>query len=61
MGGWGWGCGVCVDAARPHASDPTTPLRYFLQASQELSPEWTLMKQGQPETPSVEVGTVCVS
>ena len=27
--------------------------RYFLQASQQLSPDWKLMKQGLPETPSI--------
>jgi Xaa-Pro aminopeptidase len=29
--------------------------RYFLQASQQLSEEWTLMKAGLPETPTIEV------
>ncbi|EOD33115.1 hypothetical protein EMIHUDRAFT_63427 [Emiliania huxleyi CCMP1516] len=28
--------------------------RYFLQAEQELSPEWTLMRAGQPGVPSLE-------
>jgi Xaa-Pro aminopeptidase len=27
--------------------------RYFLQASQELSDEWSLMKAGLPDTPSI--------
>ena len=27
--------------------------RYFLQASQQLSKEWTLMKSGLPDTPSI--------
>jgi hypothetical protein len=29
--------------------------RYYLQASQQLSAEWTLMKAGQPDTPTLEV------
>ena len=28
--------------------------RYFLQAEQELGPEWTLMKSGQPGVPTLE-------
>lgn len=27
--------------------------RYFLQASQQLSSDWILMKSGLPETPSI--------
>lgn len=29
--------------------------RYYAQAAQELSEEWTLMKDRLPETPSIEV------
>jgi Xaa-Pro aminopeptidase len=29
--------------------------RYFLQASHQLSDDWTLMKAGLPETPTIEV------
>ena len=35
--------------------------RYFLQAAQQLSPEWTLMKSGVTGTPSVEVTRRCCS
>lgn len=30
--------------------------RYFLQAEQELSAEWTLMKSEEPGVPTIEVG-----
>jgi Xaa-Pro aminopeptidase len=33
--------------------------RYYLQASQQLSSQWTLMKSGLRETPSMEV--MCLS
>ena len=30
--------------------------RYFLQAEQELSEDWTLMKSEEPDVPTMEVG-----
>lgn len=33
--------------------------RYFLQAEQELSAEWTLMKAEEPGVPTIEVGIQC--
>lgn len=29
--------------------------RYFLQAESQLSDQWTLMKSGEPQVPSLEV------
>lgn len=39
----------------PSAALLWTDGRYYLQASQQLSSEWTLMKAGLRETPSLEV------
>lgn len=40
----------------PTAALLWTDGRYYLQASQQLSEDWTLMKAGLKDTPSIEVG-----
>ena len=38
----------------PDAALLWTDGRYFLQAEQELSSDWTLMRSGQPDVPTLE-------